>query len=90
MYSDNMMFVEEVSRLELTQSTVPALEKPPLDCSLVCTKPILSPDATTTAGLLTGTEVDNPLFRTSRTCLELTAIGSSTGAFKTWKEKKKA
>lgn len=31
------------------------------------------------AGLTTGTEVDNSLFRTSRTCLELTAIGNSTG-----------
>lgn len=31
-------------------------------------------------GVATGTEVDNSLFRTSRTCLELTAIGNSTGA----------
>ena len=32
------------------------------------------------AGLATGTEVDSSLLRTSRTCLELTAMGSSTGA----------
>lgn len=39
------------------------------------------PDVLTAmTGAATGTEVDSSLFRTSRTCLELTAIGSSNGA----------
>jgi hypothetical protein len=32
------------------------------------------------AGLVTGTEVDSSLLRTSRTCLEEMAMGSSTAA----------
>lgn len=51
-----------------------------VSASLGCSTPIWLPDAPTAmTGVATGTEVDSSLFRTSRTCLELTAIGSSTG-----------
>lgn len=49
--------------------------------SLECNKPIWFPDVPTAmTGAATGTDVDNSLLRTSRTCLELTAMGNSIGA----------
>lgn len=48
-----------------------------LSPSLECVKLILLADVPTA---ITGTEVDNSLFRMSRTCLELTAIGNPIGA----------
>lgn len=51
-----------------------------LSPSLEGSDPSWLPDVpTATTGVATGTEVDSSLLRTSRTCLEVTAIGSSRG-----------